>query len=91
MKVSRPSCRCIGARRPLAGPALEGDIGRHQPEIDDGVQRHGKYVRARPASICVVRPAPWAGRCHEFDRDAAPVQAQSSAVAVIANIGSGTG
>ncbi len=47
---------------------VEGDIGRHQPEIHDRMQRHGEE-RARQAGIDRRRPSEAAGQQYECELD----------------------
>ena len=59
------------ARR-LRHQRIEGDIGRHQPEIDDRVQRHRKQ-RARERGVDQIAPAEGARQqdADEFEEHAA--------------------
>ena len=82
-------------RRPPAACGskhVERDVGRYQPEIDDGMKVQENSSRARPGSIVCVQPKAL-GRIRNTISDPAPsdVHAQSSAPAVVANIASGTG
>ena len=91
----RDAAHFVAVQRPassLRQQDIERDVGRDEPEVDDGVQGPGKQHPSK-ARIDRRRPAEGIGQDQKDDLRSGPQRgpAQSSAPAVVANIASGTG